>query len=159
MKYKYMKVNFITQLLVLLMLSSCVKNDVYFLYKSVDELGWHKDSVCRYDVIIEDTSALYNVYINIRNNKNYPYQNLWLFLENQNPDSSIVKDSVECYLADQRGKWLGSGMGSIIEMPILYQQQVKFNQKGMYQFRIVQGMRDDVLQGISDVGVRVEKLK
>jgi gliding motility-associated lipoprotein GldH len=115
--------------------------------------------VCRYDVIIEDTSALYNVYINIRNNKNYPYQNLWLFLENQNPDSSIVKDSVECYLADQRGKWLGSGMGSIIEMPILYQQQVKFNQKGMYQFRIVQGMRDDVLQGISDVGVRVEKLK
>jgi gliding motility-associated lipoprotein GldH len=153
-----MKTKLLTNIAFVLMLTSCINNDVYFQYKSVNEIGWSKDSVYKFDVSIDDTSALYNVYVNIRNNKIYPYQNLWLFLEKANPDHSKMKDSIECYLADQRGKWLGSGMGSILEMPVLYQQEVRFSHKGIYQYSIVQGMRDDILIGISDVGVRVEKV-
>jgi gliding motility-associated lipoprotein GldH len=75
------------------------------------------------------------------------------------PDSVLIKDSIECYLADKRGKWLGTGIGSVLEMPVLYQQKVKFSKVGIYQYKIVHGMRDSVLIGINDIGMRVEKVK
>ena len=61
-------------------------------------------------------------------------------------------------MADKRGKWLGKGVGSIFEMPVLYQQNVKFKNVGNYQYKIVHGMRDTILLGINDVGMRVEKV-
>ena len=137
---------------------ACTRNDVYFQYSSVPAKGWSKDSLYGFDISISDTTALYNVYVNIRNRGEYPYQNLWLFLNKTTPDKVQSKDSIECYLADQRGKWLGSGIGSIMEMPVLYQQNVRFKNKGTYHYQIVQGMRDSVLIGINDIGMRVEKV-
>jgi len=137
---------------------SCNTNDVYFKYKAISSNGWNKDSLYTFDFPISDTLATYNVFVNVRNVGNYPYQNLWLFLSKMSPDSILINDSIECYLADNRGKWLGSGVGSIFEMPILYQQNVKFKNTGTYQYKIVHGMRDTVLIGINDIGIRVEKV-
>ena len=141
-----------------IMAVACTSNDVYFQYNPVALKGWSKDSLYGFDIPITDTAALYNVYVNVRNRGEYPYQNLWLFLNKTTPDKIQSKDSIECYLADQRGKWLGSGLGSIMEMPVLYQQNVRFKTKGTYHYRIVHGMRDTVLIGINDIGMRVEKV-
>ena len=137
---------------------ACTSNDVYFQYQSVAQKGWSKDSLYSFDIPITDTNAVYNVYVNIRNRGKYPYQNLWLFLNKTTPDKIQSKDSIECYLADQRGKWLGSGLGSILEMPVLYQQNVRFKVRGTYHYKIVHGMRDSVLNGINDIGMRIEKV-
>ena len=137
---------------------ACSSNDVFFQYKAVTPKGWNKDSLYTFDVKITDTVSAYNVYVNVRNRGEYPYQNLWLFLDKTSPDKIQVKDSVECYLADQRGKWLGSGIGSVMEMPILYQQNAHFKKAGIYHYKIVHGMRDSVLIGINDIGMRFEKV-
>lgn len=150
--------------LLILILSSlfftgCINNDVYLKYKTIIPKGWNKDSLCTFDIQIKDTTASYNLYVNIRNRGEYPYQNLWLFLSKKTPDNVQSKDSIECYLADKRGKWLGTGIGSVLEMPVLYQQKVKFSKAGIYQYKIVHGMRDSVLIGINDIGMLVEKVK
>jgi len=141
-----------------IMAVACTSNDVYFQYNPVALKGWSKDSLYGFDIPITDTTAVYNVYVNVRNRGEYPYQNLWLFLSKTTPDKIMSKDSIECYLADQRGKWLGSGLGSIMEMPVLYQQNVRFKTKGTYHYKIVHGMRDSILAGINDIGMRVEKV-
>jgi gliding motility-associated lipoprotein GldH len=141
------------------MFFSCTGADVFFEYKTIDTQGWNKDSVCTFNVNITDTQARYNVYINIRSQGNYPYQNLWLYLHKNNPYNKQIKDTVECYLADNRGKWLGKSVGSIIEMPVLYEQNVKFPVPGLYQYNIRHGMRNDLLIGVNDIGLRVEILK
>jgi len=145
-------------ILISLVTVSCSGNDIYFQYDSVNPKGWSKDSLYGFDIPVTDTVALYNVYVNIRNRGEYPYQNLWLFLTKITPDSVESKDSIECYLADQRGKWLGKGLGSILEMPVLYQQKVRFKSSGIYHYKIVHGMRDSLLSGINDIGIRVEKV-
>jgi gliding motility-associated lipoprotein GldH len=137
---------------------ACNRNDVFFKYDRVNPKGWSKDSLYGFDILINDTIASYNVYVNVRNRGEYPYQNLWLFLNKTTPDKTLTKDSIECYLADKRGKWLGSGIGTIMEMPVLYQQNVRFTRKGIYHYQIIQGMRDSILVGINDVGMRVEKV-
>ena len=135
---------------------ACTNTEVYFQYKPVPSKGWSKDSLFTFDVPIKDTAATYNIFVNVRNTGEYPYQNLWLFLSKTNPAKIQTKDSIECYLADQRGKWLGSGIGSIMEMPIIYQQNVRFKTIGTYHYKIVHGMRDSILRGINDIGMRVE---
>jgi len=146
-------------MLISLFALACTSNDVYFQYRSVNSKGWNKDSLYTFDIPINDTTATYNVYVNVRNRGEYPYQNLWLFLSKTNPDKIQTRDSIECYLADQRGKWLGSGIGSILEMPVIYQQNIRFKSVGTYHYKIVQGMRDSILTGINDIGMRVEKIR
>ncbi|VBB46884.1 Gliding motility-associated lipoprotein GldH [uncultured Paludibacter sp.] len=142
---------------IILMSISCHQNEVYFQYNKIPNGGWNKDSLLNYDIHITDNAISYNFYIHVRHHGNYPYQNIWLFLQQMNPDSAITKDTIEAYLADQYGKWLGSGAGNLKEMPIIYKKQVQFPDTGVYRFKIRQGMRDSLLQGINDVGIRIEK--
>lgn len=137
---------------------SCAGNDVYFQYHEVASDGWSMDSTYVYDVNIADSSANYNVYVNVRNRGEYPHQNLWLFVKKISQDSIVVTDTINFYLADQRGKWLGSGVGSVFEMPVLYQQNIRFPKAGNYRYELSHGMRDSVLIGINDIGLRVEKV-
>lgn len=153
-----MKNRFLLAIFVSLTFAACKNNDVFFQYKAVNAKGWNKDSLYTFDIQISDTTSTYNVYVNVRNRGEYPYQNLWLFLDKTSPDKVEMKDSIECYLADQRGKWLGSGIGSVMEMPILYQENVRFTKSGIYRYKIVHGMRDTTLTGINDIGMRIEKI-
>lgn len=142
----------------LLVLGSCGGNDVFYQYETVPANGWHQDTAIHFNVNITDTLSHYNVYVNVRNRGEYPHQNLWLFIEQQSPDSTLFVDSINFYLADQRGKWLGSGVGSVYEMPVLYRQNIQFPDSGNYSFSFRQGMRDSVLTGLNDLGLRIEKV-
>ncbi len=140
-----------------LLISACQNTDVFLKYKTIPLQGWSKDSIYTFEVPITDASLAYNVFINVRNRGEYPHQNLWLFVQKISPDSIVSNDTINFYLADQRGKWLGSGVGSVYEMPVIYQRNFHFPKAGKYSFEIVQGMRDTVLIGINDIGMRVEK--
>lgn len=140
-----------------IILSSCSQPAIFSEYKSVDVKGWNKDSSCVFDVNIENTTMAYDVFVNVRNVGEYTHQNLWLFIKKMAPDSTITKDTISFFLADNRGKWLGSGIGSVYEMPVLYQQKLIFSSPGKYHYEIFQGMRDTFLLGISDIGLRIEK--
>lgn len=143
---------------VLFSMMSCQSNDVFSQYMQVPANGWNKDSALIFSFPVSDIKIKYNIYVNVRNRGEYPYQNMWLFLEKMSPDSTVSKDTINFYLADQRGKWLGSGVGQSFEMPVLYQQNISFQKAGTYRYRIFQGMRDSLLIGVNDVGIRIEKI-
>lgn len=146
-------------LLIISTIISCSQKDTYLKYFPVNESGWSKDTLYVFDVLVKDSAAIYNLYVNIRNRGEYPYQNLWLFLEKITPDSVVSRDTIEFYLADDRGKWFGTGIGSTFEMPVLYQPKIKFQTTGTYRYKIKQGMRDSILVGINDLGMRLERVE
>jgi gliding motility-associated lipoprotein GldH len=110
-----------------------------------------------YGVDITDTINPCNVYINVRNASDYPFSNLFLFLETRYPNGAFSKDTLECVLADGSGKWLGSGSGDIWDNQILFKKNVVFKQKGKYYFNLEQAMRLQNLPQILDIGLRVER--
>jgi len=138
-------------------LASCDRKKVFESYKELDKNGWNKDSVVVFHVPLGDTLKNHNLLVNIRNKGTYPYSNLWLFLTIGSPDGKILTDTVEFTLAEPNGRWKGSGLGGLHDNQILYKSSVFFPHKGNYKFQIKQGMRDNVLQGIRDVGIRIEK--
>ncbi|MCL2596645.1 MAG: gliding motility lipoprotein GldH [Paludibacter sp.] len=140
---------------------ACTNNDIFFKYQKIPSEGWNKNNVLAFDFTIQQSSVPYNIYVNIRNTSEYPYQNFWLFIKKSVAASDSIyvvvqTDTVECYLADDRGKWLGRGAGAIYEMPLLIEKNIQLEQK-KYRYELIQGMRNDILQGISDIGLRVEK--
>ena len=133
-------------------MAACSTRTVYSEFQPLPTGGWYADSVLSYHFSISDTTARYDVLLYERHTQQYPYQNMWLFLETEQG-----ADTIEFYLADQRGRWLGNGFGRLREMPVLYAQGLQFAHQGDYVLRIRQGMREERLQGVSDIGVSIEK--
>lgn len=144
--------------LILILLSCNNKSTVFDQCKELPAKGWHKDSVVHFETRLENNTP-YKMLVNIRNRGDYKTQNMWLFINYERPDKSIKKDSFELYLADNQGKWLGSGFGSLYEMQLEIIPTIKFYQSGVYKFDIKHGMRDTTLVGINDIGLVILKNK
>jgi len=138
-------------------LVSCDSRRVFEENIAIENGKWNANKKMCFEVPILDTSSAYNVYINIRNEMDYPYSNLYLFLKTKFPDGRIAMDTLECLLADLDGRWLGSGIGSVKFNQFLLQKGVYFREKGRYRFEVEQAMRVGELKGIKDIGLRIEK--
>ena len=134
---------------------SCAKTVFYEKYQTIDN-PWDKNKEYFFTCEIEDNSVSYNISLEIRNNNLYPYQNLWLFCSEVQPAGVILRDTIECMLADDFGKWYGTGI-SIYHLSIPVRTRHIFPYKGKYTFNIRQGMRDERLKGIEQIGVCIEK--
>ncbi len=136
----------------LLLTVACNRNTVYSEFRSVPMQEWGADSVLTYRFDITDTLATYQMLVCIRHTEQYPYQNMWLFVSD-----SLRQDTIEFYLANDRGEWLGNGRNGLIEMPVLYEEAHRFPRSGEQVWHIQQGMREQSLRGISDVGLIIKK--
>ena len=134
------------------MFTSCRHNIVHSEFISIPSGEWSIDSLPRFDFAIEDNDASYDIILYVRHTERYPYQNMWLFV-----GDSLHRDTIEFYLADDRGQWLGDKHHGFVEMPVLYETNYHYADTGRYDLTIQHGMRDSVLRGITDIGVEIIK--
>lgn len=133
-----------------LSMSSCRKGIVYSHFQPIPSNNWAIDSIAHFAYHITDTAADYTVLIYVRHTERYPYQNLWLFV-----GDSLHRDTLNSYLADDRGQWIGDRQHGFIERQISYQTALHFADTGSYYLDIQHGMRDSLLRGIADIGVEI----
>ncbi|UCG28683.1 MAG: gliding motility lipoprotein GldH [Bacteroidales bacterium] len=145
--------------LILVLLTSCDPNRVFEENKTIPDHTWKWDNVLNFNVEIADTVNPHNIFVNIRNGGQYQYSNLYLFIKTISPSGQWIRDTVECILADEKGRWLGNGLGDIYEIRIPYKINVRFPYTGIYTFEFEQAMRIEDLNHIFDVGLRVERVK
>lgn len=133
-------------------------NQKIFYHKSdiLPNETWNMKQTLVYQFTILDSLQYYQFFVDIRNNTNYPYQNLYLFFTTQFPDSTMFTDTLNCILCDAYGRWRGKGSGRIKENRFTYQPKVRFPQKGVYSFFVQQAMRDIDLMGITDFGITLQ---
>jgi gliding motility-associated lipoprotein GldH len=120
---------------------------------------WLKNRPVHITVPAPDTSDTYSIILNIRNNDDYPYRNIYLFVHAVSTTGDTVRDTVQYELADSHGNWLGKHGSYWIDHRLLYRSQVMFTGTGNYEFNIYHGMRADTLKGIGAVGIRIELQK
>lgn len=146
-------------LLFSLFLISCNKNIVFSEYKNFENNEWAAKNKAKFDLEITDTQTLNNIYLMIRHTEAYPYKNIFLFVTTSYPDGKILTDTMEVVLANDKGEWLGSGMGDLYDFKVPIKRNVRFPLGGKYQFQFEQGMRQDPLPMIMDFGFEIEKSK
>ena len=146
-------------LLVTMSIVSCNQHVEFDQYVTIPKDGWSMDSMAVFKVDVLEQEKIYNIYLNIRNRSDYPNSNLWLFVDVISPSGKAMHQKVDCVLADEAGKWLGSGWGDLFHVKVALMRDVKFAEEGVYMFRIVHGMRKEDLEGIHNIGLRLEEAK
>jgi len=144
-------------LLVLAGISGCRSRALFDDNKSFPDHVWKSGQIVRFDVPLNDIHSSCKFYLNIRHSTSYRYSNLFLFINTTFPDGNEARDTVECILAEPSGKWVGKGISDIRDNQVLLRRGIRFQQQGTYIFEIEQAMRDPELEGIMDVGLRIEK--
>src|SRR6187549_169559 len=74
----------------ILLFDSCDKNRIYEKNITIEKYVWESKVKPTFTVDILDTSVLYNLYVNVRHAEIYPYQNIWLIVGTQFPDSTFA---------------------------------------------------------------------
>lgn len=144
---------------VLLFLTSC-KNDSEQVFMKNINGKWNKKSEQKFDFKVKDAQNPKNIIFVVRNNNDYPYSNIRLivsFLDQKTKSKST--DTLNYTLAKPNGEWLGKGFGETKETLFQYKLNYKFPANGDYSIGIIQAMRNDVLVGIEDIGVKIETAK
>ena len=152
-------------IIVSLVTLSCSDTAVFDIYKPIAKNQWHKDSIISFDFNPIDTISTNSIFINLRNNNDYQYSNLFLIVGIDFPNNFSVIDTLEYEMADVEGNFLGSGFTDLKENKLEYKSNVVFPRTGTYTISVQHAMRKSgdiegisLLQGITDVGLRIEKI-
>jgi gliding motility-associated lipoprotein GldH len=142
-------------ILMVLVMASCGQSPIFDSFKPLGG-EWHADSIVEFTVPVEDVDETYAINVKMRHNANYPFANLYMFRKIKSNNGLEYQDTVNFIVADPRGKWLGKGVGEVKTMVWPYRANtIKFNTPGKYTFTLQQGMRQEALPGIMDIGLEV----
>jgi gliding motility-associated lipoprotein GldH len=151
-------------LITLFSLISCSDKIEFTQYKSLPNASWEANKNLSFKFDVKDTISPKNLFINIRNNKEYAFSNLYVITELNFPNGDKIIDTLQYEMADNRGKYLGEGFTDIKENKLFYKENKVFPVSGTYNFSIRHSMRKNgelnaipFLEGLQDVGLSIEK--
>lgn len=142
-------------------LTACSDNRVFEDNTEFDDRTWKVTDEPRYTFTITDTALKYNLYYNVRNSLEYPYARIFVTYHlYDSTGRELSKKLLYNDLFDQKtGKPFGdSGLGDLYDHQFPILNNYSFPHPGKYSMKLDQFMRQDTLQGVLAVGVRVERV-
>jgi gliding motility-associated lipoprotein GldH len=152
-----LKKTFLFLIVNFLLFTACTTVDVFEKNVTIPNHEWSSSFKPEIVFEIKDTLARYNIFAVIRHTDAYRYKNIWVNLYTKFPGDSIKKQPLDLRLATDDKGWLGSGMDDIYEHRIIITDEAKFLRSGTYRFSLENIMREDPLEHVMNVGIRVEK--
>jgi gliding motility-associated lipoprotein GldH len=138
---------------------ACTTVDLYEKTVPVPNHEWKSTYKPEFNFIISDTTALYHAYFVIRHTEKYNYNNIWVNYYYQPPGDTIHKETREFQLATNDKGWLGTGMDDVYEHRLKFAPDPGKLKAGSYKFILENIMREDPLQHVLNVGIRIEKVQ
>ena len=115
----------------------------------IDGISWGDAKEILFKLINEELNPIRTKFEELRNNNDYLYANIFFFVDVEHPSGLHRTDTLQYILAAPDGKWLGSGVGEI-KYNLLKFKENETMQSGLYKYKIIHGMRDDILIGVED---------
>jgi gliding motility-associated lipoprotein GldH len=133
--------------------------DVFEKHVAFNQQRWASQEIKNVRFTITDTTSLYTLYLVFRHTDAYGFNNVWLKINRKGPDTSYAQQ-LDIRLATNEKGWLGTGMDDVWEhRTLLTAIPVQFHRTGLYEFDLQQIMRQDPLEHVLNIGLRVEKTK
>lgn len=157
--------NFLVLIITIATLISCDNNHVLDDYKTLPKV-WKKGDSISFAFKSPDTLKTYDVFLNLRNNNDYEFSNLFLIVGLKTPSNNKTIDTLEYQMTAPNGEWLGSGFSEIKENKLWYKDAIQFKEDGNYTLTIEHAIRKngningvEQLKGITEIGYRLEEHK
>lgn len=160
-RYKLISISLIAAFWLQLFVSSCTHIDLFEKSVTIPGHRWENTYKPSFTFIIKDTTSAYDIFVVLRHNDKYNYNNIYLNLITKQPgQDSTQKARYDLTLATDEDGWRGTGMDDIYEHRIRLtptNQEFRFRKAGEYTFTLEQIMRENPLKNILDIGLRIEK--
>lgn len=144
---------------VLFLFTACESSNViYEENQTFEDNTWDYEDKKAFTFATQDSLTPVRVFLNLRTTIDYPFSNIYMYLYSDYPNGVSRKDTLEFFLAQPDGKWLGDKSGSIIENHALIMEGYLMN-IGEYTFTFEQAMYDNHLPEVLDMGLKVERIE
>jgi gliding motility-associated lipoprotein GldH len=150
------KCRFIGVFFLIVGMASCRSESLVDVFETVPVKGWGYDSLVIVDVpnhVFQQKAALT---FNLRHHADYAYANFYARIIQKHPSGQRDTILVDVPTATIDGRWLGKGVGVLYTIQYPVKTPIVLADTGIYQFYVQHYMRDHSLQGIQDVGIRLD---
>ena len=145
--------------LITALLASCSKDKVIYQdFVEIPETGWTYDSPASFNFEIADTSSVYRLLFFIDFSTGYAWENLYTRIHTKYPTGDTLQNVLSLELASSTGEWFGNCNSNNCKLNIPLQDKVRFEDPGTYRIDFEQYMREQNLQGVNSIGLKVVKM-
>lgn len=145
----------------LILHSSCTEVDVFEKHVTIPSHSWSSKNKPEISFAIDDTTSRYKIFIVIRHSDAYRFKNIWINIHTESPSGVSNNQPLDLQLATDSEGWLGSGMDDLFEhrIQITPPNSPEKLRAGTYKFMLENIMREDPLNHVWNVGIRLEKVQ
>lgn len=147
---------YFTLLLIVSLVTSCGPNFIYEKDYEIANQAWTYSDTLDFEIDIVDTTAIYNLYLDLEHSTDYAFQNIYLQVYTQYPNGKRTKDLLPIDIADKSGKWYGKCNSETCQLRVNLQEGAFFNAAGTYVITLEQYMRKESLSGLNSMALRIE---
>lgn len=137
-------------------LVSC--STVYDQTTIIENGVWADDNSIEFEFEVQDTSILYDIFVEVNHDVDYAYQNVYCLVETFELDNRVREDLCSLELADSKGNWKSEDCGDENcnrKIPFIIKTQ--FNKLGVHKIIFKQNTRTKNLEGLNSLRLLVEK--
>ncbi len=140
------------------LLTACTGNKVYDHYNHTPIAGWEKTDTLTFDIPPLAERGLYATNMGLRISNAFPFISMTLIVEQTVlPANRTVTDTVTCQFMDKDGKVKGKGVAYYqYHMPV---SVIRLNANDSLHITVRHNMKREILPGVSDIGIDLEKRK
>ena len=147
----------------ILLLAACSKENV-LLFKEFPNEGWAQKEWAEFNYTHRLPQKAFTIPLILRHDDSYPYANIHVIAEWENPKGIKGTDTLSYILAYPDGRWKGKGL-YIKEHTLPYLNDFMLDEPGNYRFRIRPAVRDNeqlvadkILVGIHQIGIELNPI-
>lgn len=145
-------------------MTSCDRKTVYDRYEPVPADGWEKNDTLTFCVrpalhgkADDSESITYKEEVGLRINSHYPFTGLSLIVEQTAMPADVTRnDTLNCRLINNDGKMKGRGVSNY--QYSFHLTNITLAKGDSLRIRIRHNMKQEMLPGISDVGIKLESI-
>ena len=104
---------------------------------------------------ISDPNQKYDLMLVVKHDAEYKYQNFYTQVKTVFPDETERTDPISIELANKMGTWLSDCSGTSCTLYLVLRDNVKFKDKGKYQLTFVQDTREQKLEGLQSMELKL----
>ncbi len=142
----------------ILSFSACNSNIYYKQTSTIADHKWDQSDLKNFEFEIDNNEAYYDLILEIDHSVDFKFENIYVNINTLFPNGEEVKDEVSLQLADHLDQWQGKCNSKNCVTSILLQNNVYFKEKGNHKITIEQYNRENPLEGINSLTLKIVEL-
>lgn len=130
---------------------SCEKQYTFSQLQALPESGWTYQNILKYDFEVEDTNALYDLYLEVDYNTSFSFQNIYVNVFTGMSEDQMNKTQLSLDLSNNLGIWKGDCNMEECTYLLPLQKSIYFEKPGKQFFWIEQYSRTETIKDIKSI--------